>query len=178
MTVMFWLKPRMLHRRFELGAREYSISVQVAAPQLMFGPQTPDSFLVEVLWPFTLDGTGDFPWAVGTDGDPMEYVGWNDHVERYPLRIAVYHPGVDRCIYTPHTSHSWGTHGFGLYLPFGLCCSMFALLPVAWFGTRLARVARRRKREARKLCVSCGYDLCATPERCPECGTVRQPQPR
>ena len=52
----------------------------------------------------------------------------------------------------------------------------FALLtggpPLAWWVVR----RRRRQREGRALlglCVRCGYDLRASPEKCPECGAVR-----
>ena len=44
--------------------------------------------------------------------------------------------------------------------------------PVSLISVLVARLSLRRRRLKRGLCLNCGYDLRATPWRCPECVTV------
>ncbi len=54
-----------------------------------------------------------------------------------------------------------------LWMPSFLCATVFGL-------TCGLPLARRRKRKKLGLCLKCGYDLRASKERCPECGTAMQ----
>jgi hypothetical protein len=85
--------------------------------------------------------------------------------------------------YVPYVGgyrHFWARRGeqwvtAGVSLP--VAASIAAVLPLARFGPPLVRrMRRRRHRRQQGHCPSCGYDLRATPDRCPECG-LRTDQP-
>jgi hypothetical protein len=57
---------------------------------------------------------------------------------------------------------------FRFFVPLWAICAITAVGPLYWIFV----FHRRRRKMAIGCCASCGYDLRATPERCPECGTV------
>ena len=58
------------------------------------------------------------------------------------------------------------------YAHFGVLTISTAVLPASWLGFRLAGRLKRRSAGQYGLCPACGYDLRATPGRCPECGAA------
>jgi len=59
-----------------------------------------------------------------------------------------------------------GAIGCTIRIPHWLLALAFLLPPFWWMTER-----RRQRRWRLGLCQKCGYDLRASPERCPECGT-------
>jgi hypothetical protein len=78
----------------------------------------------------------------------------------------------------PHSIYVSQHHGFDwtrekgpehwdyirLVIPLWELAVPFVILPIAW--------KRSRRRYIIGLCPTCGYDLRATPTRCPECGSI------
>jgi hypothetical protein len=69
-------------------------------------------------------------------------------------------------------SWAWDTSGtrgkaIVIVIPYWFWCSLAAISPIM-----AVRRLIKRRRPKPGLCAVCGYDLRATPNRCPECGTI------
>ena len=78
-----------------------------------------------------------------------------------------------RSLTRTYASASGGTpyqdHKLTAWVPYWLLLLIFAPLPL-WVGTVYRARRIRASRRKRGLCAACGYDLRASPGRCPECG--------
>ena len=63
---------------------------------------------------------------------------------------------------------AWIGTSVRVVLPYWLMAVVTGVGPAVWAWRR----RRRRRRGGAGLCPACGYDLRATPGRCPECGTT------
>jgi hypothetical protein len=88
--------------------------------------------------------------------DPRVPIDW--HVMGFGLRIT--RGGT----LTTRSGRSTFFPGWMAVTPHAALVVVFAALPAVRF--------RPRRRRTPGLCATCGYDLRATPERCPECGAV------
>lgn len=97
--------------------------------------------------------------------------------EHGPVQVVSdFGPNVHRFLDITYGDNTWnsgvfsGTREIAVRVPYWLLLAATGALPIA----RLLLHPRRRRaaRAAAGLCVICGYDLRASPDRCPECGAV------
>jgi hypothetical protein len=92
-------------------------------------------------------------------------------------RTIAYWEDAHRCDYTISIAGGdvvFERHYFGdghtIEVPWWALATAMSVLPALWMLRRLRRASVARERGNAGLCPSCGYDLRATPGRCPECG--------
>jgi hypothetical protein len=87
-------------------------------------------------------------WIKRLDDDPLYQFD-------KPLRVSL-------------VSNRWSDY----YVQFSSAIPKLAFMPLLWVVVRATKSWIARRTIGHGCCPFCGYDLRATPDRCPECGTI------
>jgi hypothetical protein len=79
--------------------------------------------------------------------------------------------GLHLAILPRMTPMNMPTNDVGLFVPIWMLLFLFAIPPGIWLEQRRSQNLTR-KRFTTGCCLQCGYDLRASQDRCPECGTL------
>jgi hypothetical protein len=119
-----------------------------------------------------ISGTGPWRWLIKLGRGTLQIGQSRANPSAPPLRWT-----WERLAFSDHgiiSSHPRFFHyvqngtGWAISIPLWFLILCWLILPSFFLNNR----CRQRRRQRTGLCTSCGYDLRATPDRCPECGTI------
>jgi hypothetical protein len=99
-------------------------------------------------------------------------VSYSTEAPYKPGASVLDHPAVNYFVFRS------GDDGGSGWFPFhywGVALWALVLLLAAWPAARVRAAVVRSRRRRSGSCTACGYDLRATPGRCPECGAAGPP---
>jgi hypothetical protein len=134
---------------------------------------------------------GHYKWQIVSADSHIEFAQiTNVRAALAPYRYHAYGPNSGRGFFEPvddegywiglttrdvHWDRSasgiWQEHHRGIVIGYWLLCALATLPSLWWCMSHWRARARRRRRLRLGQCPNCAYDLRASKDRCPECGS-------